>query len=204
MGVNSLTRDTLSRTVKYNSMLADNSVYDVSAMEPIATYLANGSTYAQFTNIPQNYQDLLIIVNARGVNTSNGFGTAQYLGTYANGDPSSCSATSLRGDGASATSTRVTNQSYFVSSAIPNSNAGAGIYGSVSMNILNYSNTTTYKTILTRSAFDMNGSGQTWLTVTLYSKTAAISSLTIYDPSASGSVLAAGSTVTLYGIRAVR
>jgi hypothetical protein len=173
------------------------------AMVPIQSYTASGSDFCSFLNIPQIYQDLMVVISARGTNTSNGFGTAQYLGTYANGDASSCSATFLRGDGASATSTRLTSQSQFAAGVLPNANATSGVFGLVTMHILNYTNTTTFKTILTRSAFDMNGSGGTWLTATLYSKTPAITSLTIYDPSVGNNAFATGSTATLYGIRAV-
>lgn len=173
------------------------------ALVPIAYYSASGSDFVTFSNIPQIYQDLMVVIFGRNANTSNGFGTAQYFGTYANGDASSCSATSLRGDGSSATSTRLTSQSYFVAGALPNANATSGIYGSAIMHILNYTNTSTFKTILTRSAFDMNGSGGTWLTATLYSKTPAITSLTIYDPASSGSVFASGTRISLYGVRAI-
>jgi hypothetical protein len=188
--------------INYPTMNANNGL-QFGAMVPIASYTASGSDFCQFLNIPQIYQDLMVVIYGRTANTSNGFGTAQLFGAYANGDASSCSATSLRGDGSSATSTRVTGQPQFSAGALPNGNATSGIFGSATMHILNYTNTTTFKTILTRSAFDMNGSGGTWLTASLYSKTPAITSLTIYDPAIAGNAFAAGSTATLYGIRTV-
>lgn len=144
----------------------------------------------------------MIVAYVRGTNTSNGFGASNYLGCYANGDASSCSVTYLRGDGSSATSTRLTSPGHFASGVIPNANATSGIFGSVVMHIPNYTNASTFKTILGRSACDLNGSGQTWLNVTLYSKTPAITSLTIYDPAVAGNAFVSGSTIALYGVKA--
>jgi hypothetical protein len=71
------------------------------------------------------------------------------------------------------------------------------------IHIFNYANTSTNKTTLARFASDQNGSGFTALSVGLWRNTAAISSLNI--STGNGSIFwAAGTTVNLYGIRAVR
>jgi hypothetical protein len=68
--------------------------------------------------------------------------------------------------------------------------------GSVSiLNFQNYSNSTTYKSVLTR----VNNSGFTMAWVNLWRSTAAITSITIYPYSGTFS---SGSTFTLYGISA--
>jgi hypothetical protein len=59
---------------------------------------------------------------------------------------------------------------------------------------MNYSNTTTFKTMLNRSNVPSTGTGAT---VGLWRNTAAISSLTITSESGN---LQSGSTFTLYGI----
>lgn len=173
------------------------------AVVPIAYTSLSADGMISFSNIPQTYQDLMIVIYGRLTSSTNSFSTAGFFGSYANGDATSCSYTSLRGDGSSATSTRQTGQVYFVAGALPNANATANIFGATEMHILNYTNTSTFKTILTRSSFDMNGSGGTWLTASLYSKTPAITSLIFYDPYIAGNALKTGTTIALYGIRTV-
>jgi hypothetical protein len=64
------------------------------------------------------------------------------------------------------------------------------------MHLLNYSNTTTFKTLLVR--FD-NSSTETSLRVGLYRSTSAISTILVETDS---STFTSGSTFTLYGIKA--
>lgn len=199
MGVNSLTRDTLSRTVKYNSMLADNSVYDVSAMEPIATAGVSGSGWL-FTNIPQVYQDLVLFLNTRSTNSST---TTQTI-TYFNGDSgaSNYSRTVLTGNGSSASSFRDTNYAQMYGmDGLPAANATAGVFSSTVAHIINYKNTSTFKTLLARHSADLNGSGLTMVQAGLWRSTAAINQINISLISGS---IASGSTCTLYGIRGAR
>jgi hypothetical protein len=195
MGVNSLTRDTLTSTVKYTSALAGNSIYDVSAMEPIATAALSGAV--NFTSIPQGYQDLMVVISSRDTTAS----VNTTLFNYLNNDGSSIySFTIMSGDGSTTSSSRQTGQGVFGAAAQVGASATSGIFSTNIMHILNYSNTTTFKTVLWRSAADANGSGQSRLAVGLYRSTAAITQ--VYVNPASG--FAAGSTATLYGIRAVR
>jgi hypothetical protein len=165
------------------------------AIVPIAyTKLASNGNIT-FSNIPQGYQDLYIIGNVRSTNTSQDtlaidltYGATEYSSTW------------LLGDGSSATSNRQSNQ--YVSS-VPytnGANATAGIFSSFETHILNYANTSTYKTILTRMASDQNGSGWTSLTVGLRRNTAAV---TFLEFAGANAVFAAGSTFAIYGVRTV-
>lgn len=187
--------------IDYPSMLAGYG--DFGAMTRIQyTSLGSNGTIV-FSNIPTTFQDLMLVVYARGTNTTNGFGTANYLGLYLNNDTSTIySTTSLRGNGTAASSTRFTGQVYTTAGVVPNANATTSIFGAVIYHILNYTNTSTFKTVLARSACDLNGSGQTWLDVNLYRSTNAITQMNIYDPAVSGNALLAGSTAALYGVRA--
>jgi len=202
MGVNSLTRDTLNSTVKYTSAQAGNSVYDVSAMEPIASVTLMSNGYVEFTSIPQNYQDLYLVVNARAVTTSGDSGTSNQALTdmYFNDVTTNYSNRFLIGDGSSATSPTATNQTNCYLGYIPNGSATTGALGSVVAHVLNYTNTSVFKTVLSRSASDVNGSGRSVLAVNLWRNTAAITKTTVYCSSTN---FTAGSTVTLYGIKAV-
>jgi hypothetical protein len=168
------------------------------AIVPIASVILSSPTDPiNFTNIPQVYQDLLIVTYARGTVAS----ILENLVCYPNGitGTSNASDTSLIGDGSSATSSRYSN-AYNTWGVIPSASATSGIFGATETHILNYSNTTTYKTFLTRSAADLNGSGKTTLNVSLWRATAAITSLSIYAASAN---FATGTSINLYGIRTV-
>ena len=180
----------------YTSMNAGN-MY--GAMVPIASVtLAVAADPISFTNIPQIYQDLMFVVNARGTKAA----ALENLVVYPNGlgGTTNASDTRLIGDGSSATSVRSTNQPYNFLGNIPSASSASGIFGAVEIHILNYANTATFKTFLNRSASDLNGSGNTILNVGLWRSTAAITSFDIYAESAN---YLAGTSITLYGIRAV-
>jgi hypothetical protein len=180
----------------YTSMNAGN---QYGAMVPIASVtLAVAADPISFTNIPQIYQDLMFVINARGTKAA----TLENLVVYPNGlgGTTNASDTRLIGDGSSATSVRSTNQPYNFLGNIPSASSTAGIFGATEVHVLNYTNTTTFKTFLNRSASDLNGSGNTILNVGLWRSTAAITSFDIYAESAN---YLAGTSITLYGIRAV-
>jgi len=171
------------------------------AMVPIANVAASGSSNSlSFSNIPSNYQDLMIVLNARSTNAST---TTQAI-MFFNGDTgsSSYSATWLNGNGSSVSSGRDTNfsQLYCVD-GMPAASATSGIFSSTTFHILNYTSTSAFKTVLIRQAADLNGSGLTRLTVGLWRATpAAITSLGVNTVSGN---YATGSTMSLYGIRSV-
>ena len=169
------------------------------AVVPIAYAVANGTSSAiSFTNIPQNYQDLFLVINARSAYSS---ATAQVY-TYLNSDGSALySRSRLYGNGSAATSDRTSNDTAAYIAEIPGASATSGIFGSGVMHILNYANTSTFKTVLIRSAVDLNGSGFTHLWVNTYRSTNAIRGFDIFNSSASN--FTSGTTATLYGIRSV-
>ena len=172
-----------------------NSPYIYGAMVPIAT-ISDLSLVSAFTSIPQNFQDLLLVINPRGSRSQ----TLDDCLVRFNNDGSGINSwTVLSGDGSSATSSRnASGQSFIVVGSMPAATAGSGILGSVICHVLNYANTTTFKTVLSRSAADLNGSGNTTLTVGLYRSTAAISRIDVTQYVGYSST----STATLYGIRA--
>jgi hypothetical protein len=181
----------LGRT-EYKSMNAGN-MY--GAMVPIAQAVGTGSANElAFYNIPQGYQDLFVSIYANLTAT----GT---VWAYANGYSASglYSDTLLYGTGTSALSSRSTAQNQF--SIIPAASVGSTYPVSINFHLLNYANTTTFKTALTRGAIDQNGSGQTTLDVALWRSTAAVTSLGFNTFGAAN--YTTSTTATLYGIRAV-
>jgi hypothetical protein len=158
--------------------------------EPIATQTL-GSTAASvtFSSIPSTYTDLVLICN--GTASSNTGLTMRF-----NGDTSTnYSMTVVEGSGSAAVSERQTSvsQARFVWNSLWNTTTP----GVVILNIMNYANTTTFKTVLWRSS---TASNYVEAGVNLWRKTPeAINSFVIET---SGPSIAAGSTFTLYGIKA--
>lgn len=111
-----------------------------------------------------------------------------------NGDTgSNYSFTYLNGNGSTASSGRQSNTSYIASYATTGT---SGAPGTILFDVMNYSNTTTYKTTLSRvsdAPVEVNAY------VGLWRSTSAITSVTIF-PNANN--ITAGSTFTVYGIAA--
>ena len=148
--------------------------------EKIATNtLGSATASVTFSSIPGTYTDLVLIVDS--TITSGGVDTRIRI----NGDTSTnYSRTYMYGDGSSTVSGR-------------NSTDDAIGSGSKTIhNVMNYSNTTTYKTAVAR--YGTAGS-LTLAQTALWRSTAAITSLTILVLS---STFTAGSTFNLYGIKA--
>jgi len=163
-----------------------------STYEPIATNtLGVDTATVTFSSIPQTYTDLVLVCNV----TRSGSPSGGYFSIRYNSDSATnYSATLLYGDGASAASLRVSNET---SGRIGNASGAAGSWSPTIVNIMNYTNTTTFKTSVSR----MNATGvYVGSYVTLWRKTPeAINSLSIFNDVGN---FYAGSTFTLYGIKA--
>jgi hypothetical protein len=156
---------------------------------PIATQtLGSAAASVTFSSIPGSYTDLILIIDGTSANDSNG-------GIRFNGDTTSnYSWTRLQGNGSTSTSARASNDTSIQSFTVGTSTGGAG---AAVIQIFNYANTTTLKTLLTRHGA---ASVVVRAIVGLWRKTPeAITSITIVTDNAN---FAIGSTFTLYGIKA--
>jgi len=163
--------------------------------EPIATQTlpSDGQTLT-FSSIPATYTDLVLVINATAVST------ALDISMRFNSDTASnYSRTMLMGNGTSATSGREAN---FTSTQINNISvitSTAAAYTGI-VNIMNYANTTTYKTILSRSNNAVSVAGVEAI-CHLWRKTPeAIHTITLTSTATRD--MKTGSTFTLYGIKA--
>jgi hypothetical protein len=157
--------------------------------EPLATVTASGGSATQLvmSSIPSTYTDLVLIVNDSRTAISN-------IYIQINGDTgSNYSLTYVSGSGSVAGSGRNSNMStgYYFDAYGSSTTRGTGI-----LNFMNYSNTTTYKSILSRYS---NAGGEAIATIGLWRSTAAINSITIYL-SGNSATFNTGTTFTLYGI----
>ena len=159
-----------------------------STYEPIATTtLGSAAASVTFSSIPSTYTDLVIVINGAYVSSEDASPGLRF-----NSDSgSNYSETGLDGNGSSASSFR-------------DANATSAILGSMSntisttiINIMNYANTTTYKTSISRGN---NSANRVRAYVAMWRNTAAITSIQIITNATPN--FATGSTFTLYGIKA--
>ena len=158
--------------------------------EPIATTtLGSAQGSVTFSNISQDFTDLILIINA-----GNASGAERDCLMRFNSDTgSNYSATYLYGTGSSAATGRNVNTTQG-SAGYP---LRPTLISTLITQIQNYSNTTTYKTWLSRG----NGAdSMVHSMVSLWRSTSAITSLEVFPSSAANFL--SGSTFTLYGIKA--
>lgn len=159
-----------------------------STYVPIATYTVPSvaSSYT-FTSIPSTYTDIVFVI--AGTSSS---GTIQYRMQFNSDTGTNYSATILYGTGSAAGSTRQSSQA----SVFIGSQSSTDSQGNITGSIMNYANTTTYKSTVARynaPAIEVGASAGLWRS------TAAISSITFLT---SASTMPVGTTLTLYGIKA--
>jgi hypothetical protein len=165
-----------------------------STYTPIATTtLGSAAASYTFSSIPSTYTDLLLVV--AGTVSVNG----ENILTQYNGDTgSNYSFTYIYGTGSTAASGRQSNRS------AANANYQTAFSSSEQSNVIvqvqNYSNSTTFKTALSRNN-NANGSSLpgTEALVSLWRNTAAITSILVKAGSGN---LNSGMSLTLYGIAA--
>ena len=162
----------------------------------LQTQVVTGSAVANitFSGISQSYTDLVLVINDWQSGSTVQQGQFQ-VGHGSIDTGSNYSWTVLAGNGTSAVSNRSSN----ASAGYPDYFGAAGLSSSdsqtIQMHFMNYSNTTTYKTILSRSVKASNG---TDALVNLWRSTASIDTIKFY----SANNIAVGSTFTLYAIQA--
>ena len=158
--------------------------------EPIATQtLGSAAASVTFSSISASYTDLVLVFWKL---TS----VAAQCGLQFNSDTANnYSNTSLSGNGSSAASARSTSTSQInLENGLISDATNASM---IIFNVMNYSNTTTFKTTISRGGAAASGLNAN---TGLYRSTSAISSLTILSGGAS--TFSTGATFTLYGIKA--
>lgn len=159
--------------------------------DKIATYtVPSAAASYTFTSIPATYTDLVLITTGGTVSS----GQAIYA-QFNSDTATNYSDTVMIGNGTTASSTRATINGVRVIGRF------VGTDGTLNANgithIMNYANTTTFKTVLNRS----NNSNGTSASVSLWRATpAAITSITLVGDGPSN--ILTGSVFTLYGIKA--
>lgn len=151
------------------------------------TTLGSAQSSVTFSSISGTYTDLVLIASY-GQTSGN-----QDLSIRFNSDSgSNYSSTTVEGAGTSAVSQRQSNQTQMTLAGFQ-SGAYTSPYINI-INVMNYSNATTNKTVISRNTANSAGAY-----VGLWRSTSAINSITVI---ANGTTFTSGSTFTLYGIQA--
>lgn len=151
--------------------------------------LGSAAASVTFSSIPSTYTDLVLVIQGGDTGGDNSY-------VRVNGDTATnYSFTTLNGNGTTAATNRVTNATAFRSSWYAYQTNNMNWNGMI--HFMNYSNATTYKTMLLR---DNNASTGTEAMVALWRSTSAINSINLYWGSTD--TWATGSTFSLYGILA--
>jgi hypothetical protein len=169
--------------------------------EPIATTtLGSSSGTVEFTSISSAYTDLILVANFSVTNNGSTFYYQVGNGSVDTG--SNYSSTNLYSGGISGT-TAISDRSSSATSVSISASMGfsnTGISNYAIFNFQNYSNTTTYKTVLVRAG---NGGGNSYsgggAFCGLWRSTSAITNIKLTGASTS---FASGSIFTIYGIKA--
>jgi hypothetical protein len=156
--------------------------------------LTSDTTTVTFSGIPQDYTDLEVVISARCSNSSN----ANFY-YRVNGDSSSAySVTRLQGNGSTVVSNRGSSNTVGYIGYTDAADSSSSIFGVTKIYINSYSNSTTNKTLISRTGTP-GTSGTTASFVNLYrGSTSPITSIS-FTPDAGNWV--AGSTFDLYGIK---
>lgn len=164
--------------------------------EPIATQtLGSAQSTVTFSSIPATYTDLVLVVMARSTYSTD---AADGLRYRLNSDSTtSYSWTQLTGDGSTAGSGRASSVNIGEMGSLATSSSSNTSFGTCITNFQNYANTTTNKTLISRSG---EARLVTYAHVNLWRNTGAINRIDL--TTARASTFVAGSTFTLYGIKA--
>lgn len=152
--------------------------------------LTSNQTSVTFSSIPQTYTDLVIV----GTFITSAANNTAYFG-FNNSTGTPYSITGISANGTSVSNFQLANNSdnWLGYSPYPGNTTSSPTQFTI--NILDYSNTTTYKTSLLRTN---SGASAAWAIVSLWRNTAGISTVKF----TTGDSYWTGSTFKLYGIEA--
>lgn len=163
-----------------------------STYEPIATTtLTSAQTGITFTGISSVYTDLILVLRLISLG---GAALRYQVGNGSIDSGANYSATFLTGSGSAASSDRTSNANFVNVLRLTGTGTSPATH---IFQFQNYSNTTTYKTVLGRTSQSQYEVGAN---VALWRSTSAINQIYVFESTSSN--MNTGTTATLYGIAA--
>ena len=159
---------------------------------------SGGASSITFSSIPSTYTHLQI----RGIGRTNyNFNSDTYHLNFNSDTGSNYAKHQLIGNGSSVNAYATASTTKTTGGLVAALTSPAGVFGGALMDIMNYSNTTTYKTVRFLGGKDENSAsyGEIWFASSLWMNTSAINSITI--TSDNGGSWVQGTQFALYGIK---
>ena len=171
-----------------------------STYTPIATTtLGSAAASYTFSSISGSYTDIVLTISGYGSGTDGNAVLCQ-VGNGSVDTGSNYSVTRLSGNGTTASSGRRSSQTNgYLSDNTGFPNSSSQISNFI-VNFMNYSNTTTYKTFLSRANVASGTYPGTEALVNLWRSTSAINTIKVFP--FAGESFDTGTTITIYGIAA--
>ena len=180
----------------YASQISGHLVTNNYSSISTVTVGSGGVSSITFSSIPSGYTHLQV----RGIgreNTGGGTGGGACTINF-NGDSGSNYTWHLmEGNSSSVAAYNATSATYGRIGLNAGSSSTANFFGPIIVDVLDYTNINKYKTVRSLGGIDLNGSGGTDFTSSLWMNTNAITSITIGDSSG----FAQYSSFALYGIK---
>ena len=178
------------------NLFAPSGAYDSIATVTIGSPAASSIT---FSSIPATYKHLQI----RGITRNSANVGTDDVQLRINADSgNNYTFHELYGQGSSAAIYAGVADNYMrISRSVADASFSANIFNALVVDILDYANTSKYKTVRTLYGTDGNGSGAVGLSSGLWISTSAITSLTIYPYHVGSNNYAQYSSLALYGIK---
>lgn len=180
---------------------AANSVMKGAKVHLRTFVVSNSSTTdVSFTNIPQNYTDLVLVSFVRRTESAN---LSNLLISPNSAVATGGSTVYLLGNGSSPSTSRHTSQDAWFTGTIPGGTSTANLFGYSTLEIFDYTSSSKFKTALSKTTSDIGGTaGEVAIRAHLLRSQNSITTLTASTFSVSN-YFAVGSTFSLYGIRSV-
>lgn len=182
-------------------MLAGNEAFIPNSYESIATLTGTGSnTSVTFSSIPSTYKHLQVRAIARG---NSGGNTNDTFNIRLNSDTgTNYSQHLLQGNGSTVVATGGASVNYlrFMVNTSGDSSA-ANIMGTAIFDLIDYADTSKYKTSRSFYGVDQNTAGVNFVGLAsgVWMSTSAVNSITVYNPFSD--TMSASTTFALYGIK---
>ena len=168
--------------------------------ESIQTYtLGSSQANITFSSIPTTYTHLQLRLIARSARTTTVDSVVMQVGNGSVDTGANYSTHILWGDGATAQVDAIANTTNSYGFGIAGNTATAGTFGVAIIDLLDYANTSKYKTVRLLGGYDRNGAGEVDFISAGWRSTSAINTIKLYSGTASN--LVQYTQIALYGIK---